>query len=275
LGIEMPMKRIVLAPAIDPGLVRSYAQVLRDSQKRFATLLLLDLAGRQVRKPSLKHAQSANVRVMEIDSLIQADVLRNAAVAVFGETNFLYREVDDEDVDVCVPDAAWLGRTFKTDDLAWLLEPEEDPIPWNRTCFYVFPGNPAAWDVTVPIHAGLMTVARPGEPRACPSCGTTYTSKRQDMCQCPNRGCGFVAHPFASVPEAKSTVQVPLDAFAWGRCPRCRRAVGFVNQIEQCSRCGQLLRGTSNRHALELTDNSKQIARLVSDLFSDETDGEP
>ncbi|GEM_PF-4369891 len=263
----MLMRRIVLAPAVDRGLICSYAKLLRDSQKRFATLMLMDLAGRQVGEPLLKQVQSANVRLLDIDSLIRADVLRNAAVTVFGEANFLYREVDDEDTDICVPDAAWLDRTFKADGLAWLLLPEEEPIPWNRACFYVFPGNSEAWDVTVPVHAGLMTVARPGEPRACPACDTTYTSKRQDMCQCPSRECGFVARPFASVPEAKSIAPVPLDAFAWGTCPRCRKATAFANHVEQCSRCGQLLRGTSNRHKLELADNSEQVARLVSDLF--------
>jgi hypothetical protein len=262
------MKRIVLSPDVDSSSVQEYARALRASQRRFAMLSLLDLDGRRVRKPQLKAAQEAKVRIVDIDSRIPADVLHGTACNVFGEPRLMYREVDEEEIDIYLPDAAWLQRTFGNADLGWLLESEEEPIPWNKQSFYVFPNNPDEWGVTVPLCAGLLAVARPGESRVCPMCGTEFTSKRQDMCQCPSSDCNFVSRPFASVNEARCIAEVPLSAFAWGTCPRCRLGLDFVNQIEQCSRCGQLLRGFSDRHSLELKDNAEEITKLLSELFS-------
>jgi hypothetical protein len=269
------LKRLVLAPSVEIDLVRLYARALRKSQRRFALLYLLDLVGRRVRKPELKLAKSAKVRIVDIESLIPSEILQRTAHDIFGESGYLYREVDDEDTDICAPGAEWLEFTFHSDQLTWLLEPEETPIPWNKTPFYAYPGNPDTWDVTVPIHAGLLTVARPGEPRLCPVCRTEYTSKRQDECQCPNTECNFVARPFASITEAMSIAPIPLDAFGWGRCPRCRLSHDFARQVEQCARCGQLLHGSSNRHKLDLSDNSEEITSLLSELFSDPGKGMP
>src|SRR5262249_51450111 len=145
------------------------------------------------------------------------EVLFELCDATLGTSNWLYREQDDETLDICKPEPDWLERVFHTQSLAWLLDLEEEPVPWNKTSLYAFPGNPAAWTVEMPINARLLHVAQPLEPRQCPTCGETYTSKRADRCQCPQ--CAYVAMPFSRREDAGRAEATHLDAFAWEKCP--------------------------------------------------------
>lgn len=253
-------RKLILAPGVEERSVRDLALALRSRHTRPVTLTWCDLEARRVRKPHLKAAQAARVRQVEVDGHVAAELLGALASSTLGAGTWLYRESDDEGTDVCIPGPEWLEQTFGAGDFAWLLEPEETPVPWNRRSYHALPGNPGPWDVTVPIALRLLAVARAGDPRPCPVCGAEFTSKREDRCQCP--ACGFVSRPFASVADARKIEVTALDAFAWGACPRCHASRQFTSVLEQCHRCGRLLEGRS-RHPLELADNRSGVEGLL------------
>src|SRR5262249_35665648 len=155
-----------------------------------------------------KLAQNMGIRQIELQGQVPQELLFDICDSALGSSNWLYREQDDEDIDVCVPGPEWLGAVFRTTSLAWLLEIEETPISWNKYSLYVFPGNPPDWDVEVPINARLLQVVRANESRPCPMCGTDYVCKRDDRCQCPH--CAYIAMPFATKEHAKHVELAPL-----------------------------------------------------------------
>jgi len=74
--------------------------------------------------------------------------------------------------------------------------------------------------------------------------------------------------PFSSKEDAARVETTPLDAFSWGKCPRCRQSVHFTHRIEQCQHCGRLLKATS-RHELELHENAESIEGAIAKWFSE------
>ncbi len=256
-------RKLILAPRVEEGSVRDLALRLRARSPHPVTLTFCDLAGRRVRNPQLRAAQAVGVRQVEIEGVVAQALLCELAESILGAGSWLYREQDDEELDVCHPGPQWLTGTFGAGDLSWLLQPEEKPVPWNRRSYYALPGNPDAWDVTVPIARRLLLAARPLEPRPCPSCGMEFASKRQDRCQCPH--CGVVSRPFATMADALTLENAPLDAFGWGRCPRCQWSRQFTSVVEQCHRCGRLLKAGSS-HALSLADNVAEVERILRSL---------
>lgn len=254
------VRKLLLAPGVEERSVRALALAVRSRNQRPVTFTWCDLDGRRVRDPRFKLAQALGVRQVEIDGRVPPELLQSLAATTLGEGTWLHCERDDDETDVCVPGPGWLEQAFGAADLAWLLEPEEAPAPWNRRSYHALPGNPEAWDVTVPIALRLLTVTHAGAPRPCPACGEEFTSKREDRCQCP--ACGFVSRPFASDADARRIDLAPLDAFAWGKCPRCHASRQFTAVIEQCHRCGRLLEAKS-RHSLELADNRSVVEALL------------
>ena len=174
------------------------------------------------------------------------------------------RVTDDEGADAAIQEANGLSRLFPDIELGWVLEPEDRPIPWNIDPFYLRPGNPTHWSLKVPIMANLLNVAVPGQMRPCPMCHTQYTSNGERG-QCS--ACGFIATPFRTRTEAKTISPVPLDAFGWGRCPRCRQSREFSHHVEQCFRCGQLLEGAPGRQGKILpAPNKAEVIELIASL---------
>ena len=258
-------RKLVVTPEVPERAFADLALALRSRQNRPVTLTICDLKGKRPRSDRLKQAQQLRVRQIEIQGTVLHEILLEICAATLGASNWLYREQDDEARDVCVPGPDWLEKVFGTQSLNWLLEIEEQPTPWNRSALYAFPGNPATWTVEMPINARLLHVAQPLEPRQCPHCGETYTSKRPDRCQCPN--CAWVALPFGSKEDAARVETAPLDAFSWGKCPRCRQSMYFTHRTEQCQHCGRLLKAKS-RHELELHENAEYIEHAIAEWFA-------
>jgi hypothetical protein len=249
-------RKLIIAPQAPERAFAELAIDLRSRQNRPVTLVICDLMGKRPRNERLKQAQELGVRQIEIQGTVPQALLVESCDATLGASNWLYREQDDEERDVCVPAPDWLEKVFRTKSLNWLLDIEEKPIAWNRKSLYAFPGNPPTWTVELPLNARNLHVARPLESRQCPHCGEGYVSKRADRCQCPR--CAYIAMPFSSKEDAARVEVAHLDAFSWGSCPRCRQSKLFTNRIEQCQRCGRLLKATS-RHELELHDNTQSI----------------
>ena len=254
------MCRIILAPAVPPAALQSLGQQLRSQVRQPVTLLLCDLIGTRVRVSEAVAARAAEVRLIDIEPSLSFEVLRAASDAALGDGAYCLRIADDEGRDEKFPSSDWLKQFYPAHDLAWLLEPQEKPVSWNTTAAYVCPGNPASWGLQVPMMLALLDVATPGVARRCPMCRTEYVS-RGEKGQCPS--CSFVAWPFRDQKQARYIQSVPLDAFAWGTCTRCRRSKAFHHVVEQCFRCGQLLAGGSKRHAVNLHDNRDEIAALL------------
>lgn len=253
-------RKLLVSPGVPEHAFRELAVALRSRQNSPMTLVICDLKGKKLRMEHVKLAQERGVRQIELEGNVPQPVLLEVCDSTLGPSNWLYREQDDEEIDTCVPGTDWLENVFGTNSLTWLLEIEEKPIAWNKKALYAFPLNPPEWDVDVPINVGLLQVARATESRPCPRCGATYVSKRDDRCQCPH--CAYVAMPFSSKEDAKRVEEVPLDAFSWGKCPRCWKSMQFTNRLEQCQRCGRLLRATS-RHSLELEENAEVMEAAV------------
>jgi hypothetical protein len=255
----------VLAPSVTRDQIEVFVKTLRSELPRPVVVTLCDFSNKKVRKQHYVAAKSAGVRILEIETRLGHKVLIPIAVRAFGSA-FLYREEDDEDIDVCYPDADWLSRTFNTDGLAWLLELPDEPVPWNRESFYALPGNPPNSSITLGISSRFLVPSLPGQMRQCPLCGTEYLGKRERG-QCPNRDCLFVWEPFSSRAEAIKFSVEKLDAFSWGQCPRCRKRLSFTHKVEQCQRCGQLMIESGSRHPLSLIDNCAEVQRFIIDTF--------
>ena len=255
-------RKLIVSPDVPEQAFRELAVTLRSRQNSSITLVICDLNGKRLRTEHVKLAQELGVRQIEIEGDVSQSILFEICDATLGPSNWLYREQDDEELDICIPGPEWLEKVFNTESLTWLLDIEEKPIAWKKKALYAFPGNPPGWEVELPINVRLLQVARAAESRPCPKCGATYISKRDDRCQCP--GCGCVAMPFSSKEDAKRFEEVPLDAFSWGKCSRCRNSIQFTKRAEQCQRCGRILRATS-RHAVELQENAKEIEVAVAE----------
>jgi ribosomal protein S27AE len=255
-------RKLLVSPVIPEHAFRKLAVALRSRQKSPMTLVICDLKGKRPRMEHVRLAQELGVRQIELEGNVLRPVLFEVCDSTLGPSNRLYREQDDEEMDICFPGPDWIEKAFGTKLLTWLLEIEEKPIAWNKWTLHAFPGNPPQWDVAVPVNVGLLQVARANENRPCSRCGATYVSKRDDRCQCPH--CGEVALPFSSKEDAKRIDEVPLDAFSWGKCTRCRQSKQFTNRLEQCQRCGRLLRAIS-RHNTELQENAEAIEIAVAD----------
>ena len=151
------MIRIVLSPTVEQGAIRQFAERLRAVQKQTLQLTVLDFENRPVRRAERKAARDCSVRCIDFDAGTDGDVVCDVARGIFGSNAFLYRELDHyHDIDICRPLPSWLSDTFGSDQLAWLLDGEETPVLWNREAFFVIPGNPDSWDVTVPINVRLF-----------------------------------------------------------------------------------------------------------------------
>jgi hypothetical protein len=255
---------IILAPAVSASAVEAMARLLRSEQLAPVTLTLCDLVQKRVRKPEFQAAKHAEVRLIEIETTLHHPVLIDAAERSFGPL-FLYREQNDEGLDVCHPNASWLKATFARVDLDWLLELPEQPPPWNRTSYYALPGNPPTSSVLIGVQASLLRWSLPNESRRCPMCGTSYTT-RHSRGQCTNQECSFVWEPFETSELAYTIRPLKLDAFAWGTCPRCRRSRCFTNKIEQCHRCGQLMIEDGSSHPLALIDNVSDVHTFLEQI---------
>ena len=255
--------RLILAKGTTSDAVAFFASVMRAKVKQPTSLYLRDLRGRQVRDLRLVAARDAELRILDISPATPPDTLAAIAASTFGQGRFIVRVADDEDEDATIPASTTLAQLYPGVNLDWVLMAEDRPFPWNSEPFFVCPGNPANWSLKIPLMATLLLVASPGQVRPCPGCRTPYTSKG-DRGQCPS--CGFVAWSFRTVSEARSIRGCPLDAFAWGRCPRCRKSREFTYRIEQCFRCGQLLEGDPGRHTLTLIANKGEVASLLASL---------
>ena len=252
------LRRIILAPAVEyPDVVR-FAEALRAAQVP-AVLTYATLESSKPRRPELRAARDARVRVVDLDTHATGERLVSIADETLIAGKYLYRDVDDEGRDECIPSREWLQATFAVSGLEWLLEPEEHPVPWESTNLYCFPLNPPELGVTFPFSVALLQVFAPGQPVSCPRCGVSFTPRRQRT-QCPAEP--SIVELFESDTDAMRTEAVPLDAWGHGRCPRCRRSRAFTRRLEQCLRCGRLMRGEPGRHAVALQENEGELHAL-------------
>ena len=82
-----------------------------------------------------------------------------------------------------------------------------------------------------------------------------------------NPECSFGYIPFDNLNEALTIKEIQLDAFSWGKCPRkCGKSVQFSNRIEQCYKCGQLIRAVDGKFSHELHDNEVEIKAILDQL---------
>ncbi|MDJ0748233.1 MAG: hypothetical protein QNJ11_02055 [Woeseiaceae bacterium] len=213
------------------------------------------------------------MRFLEIWDGVASEVI-DAADKVIGQNGYLYREWDDEDIDVLIPDRQWLSKYYPNTDVDWLLESHEQFFKLEEEAFYSIPSNPSEIDVRTGFYAFKMALARPGEAHPCPRCGESFVSKFSAR-QCRNQECGYAYFPFESIEDATSVIDVPLDASGVGTCQRERGTHGrcgqwrkFTKRIEQCA-CGQMLRGFSGRHSLDLKDNEEETARILEIVGKD------
>lgn len=252
--------RLLLSPDVSSEQVEVLAVALRRDSRCFVTMHLRDLKGKRVRKGYLLPIANSAVRIIDFAPSIRFDDISVPLSKSVGTGKSLYRLADDEGVDVTVPSADWLRDVYPSFDLSVLLEPDQTPIPWNTELFYVCPGNPDDVNPRVPIALSLLFVALPGAKRDCPLCKNSFvTVGERGQCNV----CGFTSWPFKSLSEALQIATVPLDAFGYGRCIRCRASREFSNLVEQCFRCGKLLRGDGTRHKLKLKDNAIEVANLT------------
>lgn len=255
--------RLVLAPGMTSAAALDFARQLRQSHPRPSTINFRTLRNRSVRKPEFLAAKDVDVSIIDPKTTATYDLLIAAAKAAFGESKFLLRDVDDDEIDFCYPELEWLNRTYSGSGLQWLLDAEES-APWETSVYFATPNNPPNWDETVPLVAALFRVAQPGQARPCPICDSVYTS-RATRGQCSV--CGFVATPFTSRAEAFTSKEVPLDAANFGRCVRCRSLHEFTARVGQCRDCGQLLVANTSKHRNQLVDNRAAMESLIRTLY--------
>jgi hypothetical protein len=255
---------LILAPSVPDDAIEAFALFMRRRASRPGQLYLKDLAGRRVRKLSLIAARDAGVRLLEYEGTStdpRTEQLR-AAEATLGAGRFLYREQDDEETDICMPDPSWLVTTFGREDLGFLLELEEEPVPWNVRPYFIYPRVPDDWPIDLPLNPSFLVVAKPGEPRACPICGDVGVSKGLRR-HCPV--CSYIFEPFLDPADAQAIVPIPGDAFRYGQCPRCMASFAFSRRVQQCLRCGRLLRISGGRHEpWDMPDNEAAIRQRLA-----------
>jgi hypothetical protein len=163
-----------------------------------------------------------------------------------------------------MPDPSWLVTTFGREDLGFLLELEEEPVPWNVRPFFIYPRVSADWPIDLPLNPNFLVIAKPGEPRACPVCGDVGVSKGVRR-HCPV--CRYIFEPFLDRADAQDIVPIPGDAFQHGRCSRCRASFAFSRRVQQCPRCGRLLRISGGRHEpWDMPDNEAEIRERLATL---------
>ena len=175
---------------------------------------------------------------------------------------FVFRESNDEDLDVVYPDSSWLAETFGTNELDFLLEDIEEDIPWNQRPFYCIPGNPEEWSISVPLNRRLLQVPDENGNRVCPRCGKVYMSRFLQG-QCRDSECRFYFISFNTKEDALSIERIHVDLSCWGECPRCRTRRPFASLLEQCFHCGRLLEVREVPPKRELLDNREEIREIV------------
>lgn len=252
--------RLILSPDVTSDEIEVFAVILRRDSRRLLTMHLRDLKGKHVRKEELLPIAKSGVRIIDFEPSITFDEISIPISMSWGTSKSLYRFADDEDVDVTLHSDNWLRDVYSSFDLSILLEPDQSPIPWNTESIYVCPGNPDDINSRVPIALSLLFVATPGAKRNCPLCKNSFVTVGERG-QCT--ACGFISWPFNSRSEALQIATVPLDAFRYGRCIRCRASREFNNLVEQCFRCGKLLRGDGTRHKLKQKDNANEVANII------------
>jgi hypothetical protein len=115
------LRRIILAPAVEyPDVVR-FAEALRAAQLP-AVLTYATLESSKPRRPELRAARDARVRVVDLDTRATGERLVSIADETLIAGKYLYRDVDDEGRDECIPSREWLQATFAVSGLEWLLE---------------------------------------------------------------------------------------------------------------------------------------------------------
>ncbi|MCE9606461.1 MAG: hypothetical protein K8U03_16320 [Planctomycetia bacterium] len=257
------LTRYILRPNQDITTIQALAREFRHSLSRPSRLVFRNLSESKVRRSELKLFRDAGASIVDLVTSATQEQLIQLAKRILGEDGFLLCITNDEECDFIYPSQEWLDTHYPTHGLEWLLLPDKVPIPWNNTAMYAFPSNSPSWDETVPIMGSLLSVAVVGRPRPCPYCATIYTS-RGERGQCP--ACGAIAQPFSSSNAAHAIIVIPIDAFGWGTCYRCRASYEFNALIEQCSRCGQMLQAETKRHGNVLRDNSNRIRELLAQL---------
>ena len=255
--------RIVVAPGVTNDDIERFALDLRVTSTRRGQLHVRDLVGRRVRRPGLIAARDVGVRVIDWEAMTSpwTDRLLPVADRTLGPGRFLIREQDDEDIDTCVPDPGWLADVFARDDLGSLLELEEEPVPWNTRTLFVFPGVATTWPIDLPLNPVMWVVAKPGEARACPTCGNVGKSKFLRR-HCPV--CMQIFEAFPDLRSATEIVVVPGDAYHYGQCPRCMGRQEFSHRVQQCIFCGKVLRIWGGRfEPWDLEDNEPLIRQYT------------
>lgn len=264
-------QRIVLLPDAPESLAEKLAQALRESGHE-GHIVYSSFGNRRYRRPELVAAREANTRFIEVFG-VKAPAVITAADEAIGAGKFLYREADDDELDILHPNSEWLSLAYPATELAWLLSPLDGrPFDLDEVAFYSIPSNPGTLSVRSPLFAAMLSPTRPRREHPCPRCGTPYTSKFAAR-QCRNIDCGFAYYPFPSASESYKILDISLDDFAWGRCSRviethkssgsCNSSIKFTNKVEQCRRCGQLLRAIDGRVAHDLFDNQNEMEQAV------------
>jgi hypothetical protein len=257
--------KIIITP--DVSLERITSFVKKNREEGFTgKLILRTLEDKKPRKALAKLAQKLGYREIDPGGLI-GDDFKGELNDAFGAGNWFYRHDHDEFSNVYYPNRKWLSKIFGTSDLNDLMESDSDPITWNQTVFYSYPKNPSSWDISIAIDCKCLNVAQINQERECPNCGHIYSSKRQDLCQCPK--CIYVDKPFETIEDACTIlVDKNLNTYGEGRCPRCEVRITFGNVIEQCGYCGQIAKGISHPKGQGLIDNEEQIRTLLSEYKS-------
>jgi hypothetical protein len=252
--------RLLLSPEVTSEQIEAFAVALRRDSRRLVTMHIRDLKGKHIRKDYLLAIANSDVRIIDFEPRLTFDEISVPVSKSLGPNKSLFRLADDEGLDVTLPSVDWLRDVYPTSDLTALLEPDQTPIPWNTESLYVCPGNPDDVEPHVPIALSLLFVATPGAKRDCPLCANSFvTVGERGQCNV----CGFTSWPFKSRAEALQIAIVPLDAFGFGYCIRCRASRESTHLVEQCFRCGKLLRGDGTRHKLKLKDNAIDVANLI------------
>ena len=259
-------KRVILPPGDNKNKVIELAHELRANTNRNCVLEYSYFSNKKYRKEHLKTSRELGLNYIELDTPLYSKDIIEVCKKVFGENGFLYREQDDDEIDVIYPDNHWLSKTYGSNQLDWILNVIEDKISLNIHTFYSIPSNPEPIGVEIPIFAALLKQVRPGEKHPCPMCGSEYISKFPRR-QCKNPECAFGYIPFESRDEALTIKEIQLDAFAWGKCPRgCGKSIHFNNRIEQCYKCGQLIKAVNGKFSHELNNNENEVSEILSKL---------
>ena len=105
------LRRIILAPAVPYEDVVRFAEALRAAQVP-ALLTYCTLDSSTPRRAHVRAAKQAGVRVVDLDTPARSESLLSIADETLPRGNYLYRYVDDEDGDECIPSRDWLQSTF-------------------------------------------------------------------------------------------------------------------------------------------------------------------